>query len=208
MAGLHSIISEIKDMHGLTRVRLLDIPCGDMVWMSRFLTTRDDIIYTGIDIVPDIISHHRNKYAEQKWTFELHDIVATPLNDSFDLILCRMMLQHLFTKDVATVLRRFSDSRSRYLLTTTHHGRRSNAELAKERRFRQLNMELPPLSLIPPLCTFRDGDPEDENGKTHSLALWSLPLKQVKQCRKKFHFSADSIVGKLVSCVDWSLHQI
>lgn len=76
----------------------------------------------------------------------------------------------------------------------------------KERRFGQLSMELPPISLIPPLCTLRDGEPEDENGKTHSLALLSLPLNQVKQCRDTFHFSSDKIVGKLISCIDWSFH--
>jgi len=52
MAGLHSIITALKAKLGLDRIRLLDIPCGDMVWMSRFLDARDDINYTGIDIVP------------------------------------------------------------------------------------------------------------------------------------------------------------
>jgi len=52
MAGLHVIITELKEKLGVQRIRMLDIPCGDMVWMRRFLEAREDISYTGIDIVP------------------------------------------------------------------------------------------------------------------------------------------------------------
>ena len=49
-AALHVIITGLKTTLGLTKVRLLAIQCGDMVWMFRFLETRDDIDYTGIEI--------------------------------------------------------------------------------------------------------------------------------------------------------------
>jgi len=52
MAGIHTVINEIKAKLGLDRISLLDIPCGDMRWMSRFLDNREDVDYTGIDIVP------------------------------------------------------------------------------------------------------------------------------------------------------------
>ena len=47
-AALHIIISEIKRYFGIEQVRLLDVPCGDLQWMSRFLQTRSDVIYTGV----------------------------------------------------------------------------------------------------------------------------------------------------------------
>ena len=48
LAGtLHVLINALKRELGVARVRLLDVPCGDMAWMSRFLRTRDDIDYTG-----------------------------------------------------------------------------------------------------------------------------------------------------------------
>ena len=52
MAGLQSVITEIKTQLGKDRIRMLDIPCGDMRWMPRFLETREDVDYTGMDIVP------------------------------------------------------------------------------------------------------------------------------------------------------------
>ena len=50
IATLHSVVSQLKQLLGVQRVRLLDVPCGDMAWMSRFLQTRDDVDYTGVDI--------------------------------------------------------------------------------------------------------------------------------------------------------------
>jgi len=48
---LHVLIERIKRERAVSRVRLLDVPCGDMAWMSRFLKTRDDIDYTGRTVV-------------------------------------------------------------------------------------------------------------------------------------------------------------
>ena len=41
---------------------MLDIPCGDLTWMSGFISNRTDVTYTGMDIVPDIIDHHVRVY--------------------------------------------------------------------------------------------------------------------------------------------------
>ena len=62
IAAQHVIINKLKRRFGLKKVRVLDMPCGDMQWMSRFLVTRKDIVYTGIDIVADLIKHHRKTY--------------------------------------------------------------------------------------------------------------------------------------------------
>jgi len=99
MIGLEAIIAEIKSRHGLKRIRMLDVPCGDMQWMQRFLDQRDDIDYTGMEIVPELIERHRKTFASKPWTFRHHDIIKDGLKEQFDIIHCRHMLQHIRTKD-------------------------------------------------------------------------------------------------------------
>ncbi len=36
---------------------------------GRFLVTRDDVDYTGVDIVPELIESHRVTYKQFPWTF-------------------------------------------------------------------------------------------------------------------------------------------
>lgn len=180
---LHLVITELKRVLNKETITMLDIPCGDMVWMQRFLQTRSDIEYVGMDIVPHLIASHTKRYAGFKqWTFLHQDIVAKPLNRSFDLIFSRMMLQHLATKDVGTILQHFQDSGSRYFLTTTFPTVGANPELpvGVAGRFRFLNLEIAPFYLSSPICMTRDGDTTQ---RYHYLALWKLPLMSHVTCK-------------------------
>jgi len=217
LATLHSVISQLKKLLGVERVRLLDVPCGDMAWMSRFLQTRDDVDYTGVDIVPDIIRHHQQKFASSGWRFFEWDVVRDGLdfsNASFDLILCRTLLQHLYSADVLRALAHFSTAAGKYrqrvfLLTTSFSRHTENAELEitddNPGRYRKLNLELPPISLVPPLCLVRDGPPDAREAWMLFLGLWELPLHKVSHCRQVVTFSLRNSGQSLSSCVDWSV---
>ena len=188
MATLHIIINEIKLVHGKETIKMLDIPCGDFVWMSRFLQERTDVKYTGMDIVPSLIENHKSAFkSDPNLSFIHQDIVETPLGQGYDLILSRHMLQHLTTSDVMKVLSHLSNSGSLYLLTTTMPVSSQTIELpSKAGRFRYLNLEIPPVQLEPPLCLVRDGSRDGRaNPWDLYLGLWILPLKQVKPCKVK-----------------------
>ena len=182
---LHIVINEIKMVLGKKVITILDIPCGDFVWMSRFLQGRTDVKYTGIDIVPSLIENHKRAFNnDPNLSFINQDIVETPLNQGYDLILCRHMLQHLTNEDVMKVLYHFNKSGSRYLLTSTVPGTSVTSSLSLDGgRYRNLNMEIPPVKLEPPLCLVRDG-PRDGNENVWHLyiGLWKFPLRQVKSC--------------------------
>ena len=180
-ATLHVVIDNIKRKFGLDKVRLLDVPCGDFQWMFRFLQTRDDVIYTGVDIVPDLITRHSERFrAHPSWRFILHDAVQHRLNESYDLILVRHLLQHLTNIDVMQLLSHMSTAGNRYLLATTFPSTASNIDLTFKQTggFRRANLQIKPLSLAPPLCFHKDG-PRVDGG---FLALWKLPLKQIMDC--------------------------
>jgi len=214
---LSAFIDQFKHHHGVDRVRLLDVACGDMLWMSRFLKARDDIDYTGVDIVPDLINSHRKLFATQStWKFVLTDIVLGgnelfKAGSVFDLILCRQMLQHLYHGDVLRVLINLSSLASRsplpvYLLATTFNEAPTNVDLTdtSSYRFRYLNLEAPPVSLEPPLCVAPD-IPESH----HFLGLWRLPLRRVASCRATVPVWSVGAQSKFLffSCVDWTLTQ-
>jgi hypothetical protein len=211
MAVLHVVISDIKRSLGVDRVRLLDVPCGDLAWMSRFLKTRNDVDYTGIDIVPNLIEHHKQTFKHPAWKFETRDIVTSPLKERYDLILCRTLLQHLFTSDALKVLENFSRSGSRFLLLTTWSRIQQNDELElgewNPGRMRRLNVELPPFSLSPPLCLTRDGPPDAIEGWDHFLGLWPLqPLTRTQgECSRVHCAPLPSTEVELCSCVPWML---
>ena len=45
-ATLHIVINTIKVTLGVERVRILDVPCGDMAWMSKYLLYLSEWTYS------------------------------------------------------------------------------------------------------------------------------------------------------------------
>lgn len=173
IAILHTMIDRLKTQLNKTTIKILDLPCGDLQYMSHFLNTRTDIDYTGVDIVPELIEKHKANYKDKNHIhFKQMDIVKDKLEESYDLINCRMMLQHLLNKDVLKTLYHFSSSKSSYLATTTFQDHKSNKEVGTEGiRFRLLNLEKAPVNLSPPICTYREPVHSE-----HFMAIWRLPL--------------------------------
>ena len=219
MATLHTVIDHLKQRHGLRQISLLDVPCGDHFWMNRFLDTRDDVLYTGMDIVPALIQHHQEKYPSKRYPRRrfLHgDIVHEEIGGGGDggsdggsdgegkyhLILCRMMMQHLKSTDVMSVLHRISTSGAHAALLTTI-ATKVNMELntAKSDRYRPLNLEIPPYMLSPPQCLMRELSPS-RSIKDHFIGLWSLPLYQHKRCDNIHDNFVTNISMKLWSCAE------
>lgn len=189
IATLHTVINSIKSLYNKSEIHLLDIPCGDMAWMARFLKTRDDVIYTGMDIVPELIKHHKDafKHYSKRWSFINADAVDNKtFIGKYDIILCRTLLQHLYHQDVMKLLEKFSESGSKFILASTFANHHQNEELIIDidnpGRFRKLNLQIPPFSLAAPLCLNRDGPPDLKEGLEHFLGLWKLPLKRVMDC--------------------------
>lgn len=143
-----------------------------------------------------------------------------------------MMLQHLYNADVEKFLQLVSDSSSKYLLTTNFPRHEINTELKivstaivsikqcstllesslmwilfqdKENpgRFRRLNLEVPPYSLVPPICIQRDGPPGDFDAVHHYIALWKLPLTRVALCKEPWAMYLKGSKQLFYSCVQW-----
>jgi SAM-dependent methyltransferase len=85
------------------RVRsVVDLGCGDFS-VGRRIVEASGVRYTGIDVVPELIEHHRSSVRNPLASFLLADITSDPL-PSADLCLIRQVLQHLSNQEIARAL--------------------------------------------------------------------------------------------------------
>jgi len=161
------VVDKIKDHLNVQNISILDSSCGDMTWMPTFITGRNDVMFTGFDIVPQNIENHRKNFTN--WIFKVHDIVSEPILASYDLIISRHTTIHLKNGDVIKVVRNFINSGSKYLITTNFPNITENEDVREDDlwRYRPLNLMLSPFHLPKPLCITKDTDPD-------YIGLWDL----------------------------------
>src|SRR5262249_20122197 len=96
---------------------LLDAACGDFNWM-RYVEL-GPVNYTGVDVVPDLISRNQQRYQDARRTFLALDITRDRLPET-DVILCRDCLIHLSFRSINAALSTFRRTSATHLLCTTH----------------------------------------------------------------------------------------
>jgi len=161
-------IPRVLDRLGVRSV--LDAGCGDLNWIATIPLNLD--LFIGVDVVH---RHFGRKVGGNhcRQLFLCRDLALGPL-PTVDLILCRDALVHLSLRHSCDVIRRFIGSGSTYLMATTFTDVTSNDELCG-RRWRPLNLQLPPFGFPQPLCkicehcTIGGGRYSDKH-----LALWQL----------------------------------
>jgi hypothetical protein len=149
---------------------LLDAPCGDVHWLRS--VELPAITYTGVDVVPEVITRNRAELTLAGRTFVCLNLCDGDLPRA-DLILCRDGLVHLSNRDVQRALANFRRSGATYLLTTHFPHELGNPPIATG-AWRPLNLEQPPFSLPPPLLVLADGTGIAGNPLVKTLALWRL----------------------------------
>jgi SAM-dependent methyltransferase len=160
-------ISQLLTELGATS--LLDAGCGDFNWMKEVSLPLER--YVGIDIVPELIDHNRQKYSEARRIFIQGDIVRTEL-PRVDVILCRDCLVHFSFEHAWMALRNFKRSRSCYLLATTFDEFMDNVDI-ETGGWRRLNLERPPFGFPSPEKWIDEKCPRP-GGEDKRLALWRL----------------------------------
>ena len=144
---------------------ILDIPCGDMVWMSTIIDQLPD--YIGADLVPDLLDRNRKLYPNIK--FQQLDLITDPL-PKVDLIICRDVFIHFTNDNVKKALANIKKSGSTYLLATTNIGS-ANVEIDSSilTRYRPVDLQKPPFNLPEPIDTILEYDFNKEY-----LGLWKV----------------------------------
>lgn len=95
--------------------RLVDLGCGDFGVGSRLIGP--DVSYTGVDVVPALISYNQEHFARPGIEFRRLNMIEDDLPPG-DLCLVRQVLQHLSNKQILKTLK--SLRRYKYVIATEH----------------------------------------------------------------------------------------
>ncbi|HXF40462.1 MAG TPA: glycosyltransferase [Blastocatellia bacterium] len=150
---------------------VLDAGCGDFNWLKEVRLDLES--YIGVDVVEELVSELRSRYANERRRFLNLDIISDKVSQ-VDLILCRDCLVHLSFSQIFAALRNFKGSNSRYLLTTTFTRFADNADIAMG-EWRPINLQEPPFNFPAPLRLI--DEKLVESGEDYSdkhLGLWEL----------------------------------
>ena len=95
--------------------RVVDLGCGDFGVGSRIICP--NVVYTGIDVVPDLIDYNQKTFGSPGVEFRCLNIIDDDL-PSGDLCLVRQVLQHLSNAQIQRTLK--SLTRYRHVIVTEH----------------------------------------------------------------------------------------
>lgn len=127
---------------------VVDAGCGD--WQFSCLVDWSRTRYLGVDIVPELIDHHRQAYSSNGIEFRAVDIRTRPLPRA-DLLVCKDVLQHWDVESIRAFLSR-NLRRYRYALITNDvasihvEPEMLNGEIPVG-DWRPLDLELPPFGM-------------------------------------------------------------
>jgi|688.fasta_scaffold264551_2 hypothetical protein len=125
---------------------IADCPCGDWNWFKQ--VSLNDTVYTGYDIIDELIKENNKEYSSKNISFFVKDALKIILPSS-DLILCRDFAFHLNDNQIFTLLDNFKLSKSKYLLITSFNDEiKNSATLNKDGwYFRKINLLESPFNL-------------------------------------------------------------
>ncbi|MHB8899270.1 MAG: class I SAM-dependent methyltransferase [Thermoguttaceae bacterium] len=135
-----------------SQVTVVDLGCGDFTIGRRIVPLCSR--YVGVDVVPELIKHHRAANAAKNVEFRCLDISKDELPIG-DVCLVRQVLQHLSNREIAAVVGKLSQYR--FVFVTEHQPTDRdhavpNRDIAHGRRIRLLNnsgvyLDAPPFDL-------------------------------------------------------------
>lgn len=145
--------------------KVFDAPCGDYNWFQHI--EREGVLYTGGDIVQDLIAENRHKHQDENTRFVHFDIIKDRPEDA-DLWLCRDVLLHFSFDNIQAFFNNFLASGIPYLLVSTYHTCKENLDIATGAG-RELNLEIAPFNLPEPIDYV---DEQSTGGRPRRLGLW------------------------------------
>jgi hypothetical protein len=107
---------------------ILDMPCGDFAWMKDFMKLNNNILYTGYDVVEDIIEINNSIYSQTNIKFFTKDIVEIEDYGNFDLVFIRDFFIHISNKEIIKVINSLKNSKIKFFAFSSHNNTFSSSE--------------------------------------------------------------------------------
>jgi len=176
--GIRAALPEIFRNFGIRS--MLDVPCGDMTWMS--LVDLRGVRYVGADISTRVIEQNRHRLATVQGEgsaalslqmsaasaqFMVLDLVEDTI-PATDLLFCRHLMFHLTPAHNMRLLRRFERSGAKYLMATTYLRANENDKDFVLAFGHKVNLFRPPYCMRDPLRMYVDGEAD------MMLGLWQI----------------------------------
>ena len=139
---------------------ILDIPCGDFLWMNQVMKIRPEIRYQGIDIVNQIIKNNKNKYIHKNIEFECEDILNFKTDKKFDLLLMRDFFIHINNSEIQIILDKIKKWNINYFASESYSVEKNFDVLTGKHR--KINLKTNPFNLSNPIYSFNDFE-KDKN---------------------------------------------
>lgn len=164
LAATKVLRKELLDAFNFLNIKTLaDMGCGDLNWMQEL--TNKLQFYFGYDIVPGLIEDLRCRFSlHANCFFSVADAVTDALPEC-DAIIYRDCLTHLPLDAALLALQKFKQSKSRYLIATTH-ATGKNVCIATGGWY-AMDLTVAPFNLPPPQLVINEGV------GTKTLGVWS-----------------------------------
>ncbi|MAJ23500.1 MAG: hypothetical protein CBC24_06485 [Candidatus Pelagibacter sp. TMED64] len=138
---------------------ILDLACGDFVWMKDLVVSNDDIIdYCGLEIVEEIVKKNQNLYGNNKIKFKNCDIISDDYPINYDLLIIRDIFIHLTNDEIMKVIKKIKSNSYRFIAINNFSNISSNKDLKSFGSHRELNIENKPFNLGKPSFILNDID--------------------------------------------------
>jgi hypothetical protein len=172
VAGTATLRPELQQLWQELGIRsILDIPCGDFIWMKEMDLSGID--YLGADIVQEMIEKNKSLYSAPNIRFECLDLTSATL-PKVDIIICRDCLVHLTLENIQKAIANIKNSGSTWLLCTSFVQNKFNYNI-KNGHWRTLNMEKAPFRFPQPVKTMIDNYYlEHSVFRDKALCLWRV----------------------------------
>ena len=126
---------------------ILDIACGDFIWMNELISNNKNISYLGLEIVDKIVENNNNLFSNQKIKFKVADVIVDDLPKDYDFVLVRDFLIHIKNDDILNLIEKVKKSNCKYFAINNFPNIKSNKEIMGYGHHRYVNIEIPPYNL-------------------------------------------------------------
>ncbi len=139
-------------------VSILDVACGDFVWMNKLINLNKNLNYLGLEIVESVVSSNNEKFSTEKIKFICSDVINDKLPQNYDFVLVRDFFIHIKNTDIISLIKRIKDSNCKYFAINNFPNIQSNDEIKGYGHHRHVNVEIPPFNLTNPYKIIDDHD--------------------------------------------------
>ena len=152
---------------------VLDIPCGDMNWMSEVLEN-SQVSYTGGDIVQDLVRRNQKQLSSDRVRFQHMNLIEDDL-PKVDLVISRDCWIHFSYENIQASVRNLKRSGSTYLLASTYPATPANRDIVTGNS-RTIDLQKAPFNFPAPLELIHENVPNPPNAynASKSMALWRI----------------------------------